>query len=421
VLASLRRTAARVAVALTALMSVAACDPTPPPRSLPDLPLSAPTFAATVQAYTGAPVVGGNRIDLLLNGDQILPAKLAAVRAARTSITYAEYFYAEGQVAADMAAALAERCRAGVQVHVLLDGVGTLSMEREHRAMLERARCHVATFRPLGPLSARRTNYRNHRRVLVIDGRLGITGGSGVSWKWTGNGRQPEHWRDTDVRIEGPVVEQLQAAFADNWLEATGEMLTGPLYFPGTPPTSGGMRAHAVRSAWFDGGQTMSSLFLLAISGARRSIHVTNPYFIPDDALADAFLAAARRGVKVVVLVPGVIDHALVREAGRANFGTLLQAGIEIHEYQPALLHSKTMVVDGMWATVGSTNLDHRSFALNDELNVAVYDAGFAARLERAFADDLEVSKRVTYESWRARGLAARFFELVVIPIRDLL
>ena len=304
---------------------------------------------------------------------------------------------------------------------MLLDAVGTLSMKREHRETLERAACHVATFRPLGPLSVRRTNYRNHRRVLVIDGRVAITGGSGVSWKWAGDGRIPEHWRDTDVRLEGPIVEQLQAAFAENWLEATGEMLAGPRYFPGTQPARGRVRAHAVRSAWFDGGQTMSSLFLLAISGARRSIHVTNPYFVPDRSLANAFLAAARRGVKVVVLVPGVIDHALVREAGRGNFGTLLQSGIEIYEYQPALLHAKTMVVDGMWATVGSTNLDHRSFALNDELNVAVYDAGFAAQMERAFADDLAVSKRVTYESWKSRGVIARFFEVIVIPIRDLL
>jgi cardiolipin synthase len=162
-------------------------------------------------------------------------------------------------------------------------------------------------------------------------------------------------------------------------------------------------------------------MFLIAIAGARRSIHVTNPYFVPDRPLAEAFIAAARRGVRVVVLVPGVIDHALVREAGRRNFGELLQAGIEIYEYQPGLLHSKTMVVDGRWATVGSTNLDHRSFALNDELNVAVYDAGFAASIERAFTADVATAKRMTYEGWQARGLKARLYELIAIPLKDLL
>lgn len=408
-------------MAIATLLALAACDPTPPPRALPGLPVSDATFPATVQAYAGAGVLDGNRIELLLNGDQIFPAKLALVRAARASITWAEYFYADGAVAAEMAAAVAERCRAGVAGRVLLDGVGTLSMRRDDRATLERAGCRVATFRPVGPLTLRRTNYRNHRRVLVADGRIGITGGSGVSDKWTGDGRAHGRWRDSDVRVEGPVVEQLQAAFAENWLEATGEVLAGSRYFPGAAAAAGAVRAHAVRSSALDGGQPMSNLFLLALSGAQRSIHVTNPYFVPDQSLTAAFLAAARRGVNVVVLVPGVIDHALVREAGRANFGALLQAGIEIYEYQPALLHAKTMVVDGVWATVGSTNLDHRSFALNDELNVAVYDAGFARRLERVFADDVALSRRVTYEGWRARGLRARFYEVVVIPVRDLL
>jgi cardiolipin synthase len=403
------------------LVWIAARDPTPPPRTLPRLPVSDATFPATAQAYAGAGVVDGNRIDLLLNGDQIFPAKLAAVRAARTSITWAEYFYAEGDIASELASAVAERCRAGVAVRVLLDGVGTLSMQTEDRQTLERAGCRVATFRPIGPLAVRRTNYRNHRRVLVIDGRVGITGGSGVSHKWTGDGRTRDHWRDSDVRLEGPVVEQLQAAFAENWLEATREVLAGPAYFPAAVTAAGGVRAHAVRSSSLDGGQPMENLFLLTISGAERAIHVTNPYFVPDESLTAAFLDAVGRGVKVVVLVPGVIDHAVVREAGRANFGRLLQAGIEIYEYQPALLHAKTMVVDGVWATVGSTNLDHRSFVLNDELNVAVYDPGFARRVDGAFADDLTHSKRVTYERWRARGLGARLFELVVIPIRDLL
>jgi cardiolipin synthase len=410
-----------VRLAAVACLCLVACGRTPPPLALPDVPVDAPAFALTIQAHTSAPIVPDNRVELLLNGEQIFPAKLAAIRSARTSITYAEYFYAEGPVAGEIAEALAERCRAGVPAKILLDGVGALSMKSEHRKTMESAGCQVATFRPIGPLALRRNNHRNHRRVLVADGRVGITGGSGVSWKWMGNGRTPEHWRDTDVRLEGPVVEQLQAAFAENWREATGEMLGGPAYLPGARRVERGVVAQVVRSSRGDGGEWMSNLFLLAIAGARRSIHVTNPYFVPDRPLTEAFIAAARRGVRVIVLVPGVIDHALVREAGRRNFGELLQAGIEIHEYQPALLHSKTMVVDGVWATVGSTNLDHRSFALNDELNVAVYDAGFAAALEGAFAADVAMSKRVTYEAWRSRGLMARIYELIAIPIKDLL
>jgi cardiolipin synthase len=404
-----------------ACLCVAACGRTPPATALPDVPVEAPTFAATVQAHAVAPAVADNRVELLLNGDQIFPAKLSTIRSARTSITYAEYFYAEGPVAAEIAEALAERCRAGVQAKILLDGVGALSMNKEHRRTIEGAGCRLATFRPIGPFAIRRNNHRNHRRVLVVDGRLGITGGSGVSWKWMGNGKAPEHWRDTDVRMEGPAVEQLQAAFVENWREATGEMLGGPAYLPGAQRVDGGVVAQVVRSSAADGGQPMSNMFLLAIAGARRFIHVTNPYFVPDQHLTDAFLAAARRGVRVVVLVPGVIDHALVREAGRRNFGELLRAGIEIYEYRPALLHSKTMVVDGVWATVGSTNLDHRSFAFNDELNVAVYDRGFAAALERAFATDVAAARRVTYDTWRARGLMARLYELIGIPLRDLL
>ena len=404
-----------------ALLFVAACGRAPAPRELPNIAVDAPAFAAGVQAHTSAPVLADNRVELLLNGDQIFPAKLAAIRSARVSITYAEYFYAEGPVAAEIAAALAERCRAGIPARVLLDGVGALSMKTEHRKTIEDAGCRLSTFRPIGPLSLRRDNHRNHRRVLVVDGRIGITGGSGVSWKWMGNGRAPKHWRDTDVRLEGPVVDYLQAVFAENWREATGEMLGGPAYFPGGRGVGGGVEAQVVRSSWTDGGEPMSNMFLLAIAGARRWIHVTNPYFVPDRPLAEAFLAAARRGVRVVVLVPSTIDHALVREAGRRNFGELLRAGIEIYEYQPSLLHSKTMVVDGVWATVGSTNLDHRSFALNDELNVAVYDGGFAAAVERAFAADVAAAKRVTYEAWQARGLMARLYELITIPLRDLL
>ena len=400
---------------------VAAWQGPSPVLRLPDIAVGDGAFPATAQGHSDARVVGGNTVELLLNGDQIFPAKLAAIRSARTSIAYAEYFYAEGEPGALIAAALAERCRAGVAVNVLLDGLGALAMEEAHRKTMEDGGCRVVTFRPIGRFTIRRNNDRNHRRLLVVDGRVGITGGSGVSWKWTGNGRRQDHWRDTDVRLDGPVVDQLQAAFAENWREATGEVLGGPTWFPPAQPARGEARAHAVRSSPASGDYGIYSLFLLAIAGARRSVEITNPYFVPDERLGGTILDAARRGVRVRVLVPGVIDHALVREAGRRHFGELLKAGVEIYEYKPALLHAKTMVVDGVWATVGSTNLDRRSFALNDELNVAVYDAGVASALGRAFAADLEVAERVTYEAWARRPLKGRLFELLSIPLAPLL
>jgi cardiolipin synthase len=420
-----RRTIAVILVVVGGALGVAliatACQGVPPHQTLPSVAVSDREFLETVGAHTHAPVLSGNAVELLLNGDQIFPAKLEMIRAARRSVSYAEYFYAEGEPAAAIANALAERCRAGVAVKILFDGVGALSMEKEHRQTLEAAGCQVVTFRPIGRLTIRRTNNRNHRRILVVDGRIGITGGSGVSWKWRGDGRRAEHWRDTDVRVEGPVVAQLQAAFAENWREATGEVLGGAMWFPPVAESRGRLAAQAVRSSPHGGSYGMASLFLLAVSGARRSIKITNPYFLPDEQLHDEILRAARRGVRVSLLVPGVIDHALVREAGRGHFGPLLQAGVEIWEYQPALLHSKTMIVDGTWATVGSTNLDNRSFAMNDELNVAVYDPGFAAELERVFAADIASARRITYETWARRPLKSRLYEFISIPLRPLL
>ena len=412
---------AALVVALVVLLR--GTGPLPGPRldQLPRLAVTDPAFSATVQAHTGASIVGGNRVEVLLNGDQIFPAKLAVIRGARRTLTYAEYFYAEGTVATEIAEAIAERCRAGIETKILLDGVGTLSMRGSDVETLKLAGCHVTTFRSLTRLAIRRGNHRNHRRVLVADGTVGITGGSGVSSKWAGNGRVPEHWRDTDVRVEGPIVGQLQAAFAENWREATGQVLGGEGYFPATARPAGDVRAHVVTSSPMAGDYELTSLLLLAVTGARRTIYVTNPYFVPDDALADAFKAAARRGVRVVVLVPGIIDHNLVREASRRHFGELMTTGILIYEYGAALLHSKTMVVDDVWATIGSTNLDHRSLALNDELNVAVYDASVARRLAQVFAADLQVSKRVTYEAWAHRGWRARLFEWISIPFEGLL
>jgi cardiolipin synthase A/B len=400
-------------------LAVAGCGHVPPHLTLPDLKIGDPAFAATITGYAEAPIVGGNRIDVLLNGDEIFPAKIKIINAATKTINYAQYVFEEGQPADEVARALAERCRAGVQVNVLVDAVGAMAMPAGQRQIMTEAGCRVETFRPLRPWSLDRANNRNHRRILVADGRVGITGGSGTSGKWGGDGRTDGHWRDTDVRIEGPVVGQLQGAFVENWLEATGVALGGDDYFPQPQEVRGPVSAQAVRSSPAGGSVAMYTMFLLAVASAQRSIHITNPYFVPDDKMIETLVETAHRGVRVVLILPGAIDHNLVRQASRSELGRLLRAGIEVYEYRPALLHAKTMVIDGIWSTVGSTNLDRRSFALNDELNLVVYDRAIARRLDEIFAQDLTLSRRVTYEDWRRRGFVGRLLELLAIPVKS--
>jgi cardiolipin synthase len=389
---------------------------------LPNLAVSDPSFLPTLEAYTST-ALGGNIVDLLLNGDEIFPAALGAIRSARETITYAQYFYEEGAIGLEVAEALAERCRAGVRVHVLLDGFGTLLIPAEYRDSMTRAGCEVSTFRPLSPLALLtpfgfgKSNNRSHRRILVVDGRVGFTGGVGVSPKWLGNGRKKGHWRQTDVRMEGPVVASLQGAFVENWLEATGNVLGGEPYFP-KPSRRGSVVAQVVRSSPGGGSFSMYTMFLLAMSSARRSIYITNPYFLPDDRMTRALTEAAERGVRVVLLLPGAIDNNIVRQASRSQFGELLEAGIEIYEYQAGLLHAKTMTVDGLWATIGSTNLDTRSFVLNDEVNAVVYHNQVVGQLEKVFADDLTYSRKIDLEEWRNRNLKDHMLEVLSIPVR---
>lgn len=401
------------------LLAQGGCGHVQPHLEVPDLRIAEPSFRATVVGYAGGVVVGGNRIDVLLNGDEIFPAKLDLIRAARKTITYAQYVFEEGEPAADTAQALAERCRAGVKVHVLVDAVGSLMMPSQYRDWLTEAGCELVFYRPLSPWAMDRVNNRNHRRILVADGRVGVTGGSGTSGKWSGNGRQEGQWRDTDLRLEGPVVSQLQGAFAENWLEATGVALGGPDYFPSPIEAKGQVESQIVRSSPAGGSVAMYTMFLLAIASARQSIYITNPYFVPDDKMLSTLLQARQRGVRVVLLLPGATDHNLVRQASRSELGRLLQAGVKVYEYRAALLHAKTMVIDSIWATVGSTNLDRRSFELNEELNLVVYNPDIARRLEGVFEADLRGSREVTYEAWKNRGILSRFLEALSLPFRD--
>jgi cardiolipin synthase len=410
-----------IGIALFALTH-ASCARVQAHYALPELAVADPSFLPTLVAYTSTGL-NGNSVELLLNGDEIFPAALAAIRAARETITYEQYFYEEGPIGLEVAEALAERCSAGVRVHILLDGFGALYIPAEYTESMKRGGCEVATFRPLSPLvlltpfGFGKGNNRSHRRILVVDGRVGFTGGVGVSPKWLGNGRKKGHWRQTDVRLEGPVVASLQGAFVENWLEATGNVLGGEPYFPHLS-LRGPVFAQVVRSSPEGGSSSMYTMFLLAMSSARRSIYITNPYFLPDRRMMRALTEASGRGVRIVVLLPGEIDNNIVRQASRSQFGELLEAGIEIYEYQAGLLHAKTMTVDGIWATIGSTNLDTRSFALNDEVNAVVYHNEVVGQLEKVFADDLTYSKKIDLEEWRNRGFVDHLLEVLSFPIR---
>ena len=406
------------------LMLLLGCAGPSPVTKIDPMIVGEATFFPTIAAHTDAPILGGNKIDVLLNGEQTFPAMLKAIRGARKSITYAQYLYQGGAIAYELAEAFAERCRAGLTVKLLLDSHGGGKIPEDIPQLLTDAGCQLEWFRRvklfqfITPWELLNYNYRNHRRILVIDGTLGFTGGHGVAEEWTGDGRTDGKWRDTDVRVEGPIVQQLQAAFVESWRDTTGHILGGDLYFPPLKPV-GKVNAQVVKSSPLGGTYESYMLLLLSISSARKSIHLSNPYFLPDERMQEALLDAVKRGVSVVVLTPGKIDHKLVYWASRRGFEPLLLGGIQIYEYQVALMHAKTMVVDGVWAHVGTTNLDNRSFALNEEINLIAYDRAVAGELEKAFADDLKHSKKLTYEDWKARPWREKFLELFTIPLKE--
>ncbi len=408
-----------LALAVTLGLIGAACSKRQP-FVVPDVTIGTPQFDRLMEAHTLSGMAHGNDARLLLNGEQIFPAMLTAIRSARQTITFANYLYEDGAIAEEFAEAFAERCRAGVGINVLLDATGSNQMPRRLRDRMATSGCHVEMFRPVNAFTIRRVNHRNHRRILVVDGRVGFVGGTGIGTNWTGDGKTPHHWRQTDVRVEGPVVRALQAAFAEPWRETTGLLLGGDAYFPHIDGT-GKLNSQSVKSSPVGGAAEAYMLFLLAIDGARSSIKITNPYFVPDTPILEAMERAVARGVRVDVIMAGEADTNLdriVRKASQGMFGRALEAGIRIHEYRGALLHAKTLTVDGRWSSVGSANLDRRSFALNHELNLAFDDPGLARRLEQIFADDLTRCHEVTLPEWRRRGLG-RFLELIVLPLRD--
>ena len=382
-------------------------------------PVSDPQFRREMGVLLGPGIIPGNKVTELQNGEAIFPAMLEAIRGAQKTVTFETYIYWSGEIGKKFAEALEERARAGVTVKVMIDWAGSIKMEGGMLQAMKDAGIDVQQYRPLKWYNLGRLNNRTHRKLLVVDGKVGFTGGVGIADQWDGKAQGPDHWRDLHFRIEGPVVAQMQAAFNDNWIKTTGEVLNGVDYFPPLA-RAGDMDAHMFVASPAGGSESMHLMYLMAIAAAERSIDLQAAYFVPDDLIMKALLAARQRGVKVRVTLPGKhIDSETVRVASKAHWGELLLAGVEIYEYQPTMIHNQLLVVDGEMTSVGSTNFDVRSFQLNDEASLNIYDATFAAHMTEIFEADLKPTKQYTYQMWKQRPLKDKLFEKFILPLKS--
>ena len=381
--------------------------------------VDSPQFLRSMGALLGPAIVPGNHVQTLVNGDEIFPAMLAEVRKAKKSITFETYIYWSGTIGKEFSDALSERARAGVRVFVLLDWAGAGKMEDSYLDDMKKAGVQIEKYHPLRWYNISRMNNRTHRKLLIVDGKVGFTGGVGIADQWNGHAQDPDHWRDTHFRVEGPVVAQIQAAFMDNWIKTRGRVLHGEDFFPALTPV-GEDAAQMFKSSPGEGAESMRLMYLLSISSAKKSIELSSSYFVPDDLTIETMTEAMRRGVRIQVIVPGgKIDTEVVRKASRARWGKLLKAGVEISEYQPTMFHCKVMVVDDLWVSVGSTNFDNRSFRLNDEANLNVYDGKFAQQQTAIFNEDLKKSHRITLEQWQNRPWQEKLLEHAAALLRS--
>lgn len=375
--------------------------------------VDSPDFVETLAGTTGVPLLGDSGAAILNNGDAFYPAMLEAIAEARESVTIEAYIYWAGEVGRKFALALAEKASSGVPVKILLDAVGSATIGKDILRILDLGGCQVAWYNPIRWYSIGRFNYRTHRKSLIIDGRVGFTGGAGIADHWVGNAQDHEHWRDIQIRLEGPAVTPLQTGFAQNWLESTGELLSDPRYFS-SGGSKGRLRMQTIMSSPETGASTVRIMYFLSIVCARKSIYIATPYFVPDPVALDTLIDAKKRGVDVRIMVTGIwSDNWLARQNGVRLYGRLLRAGIQILEFNRTMLHQKTMVVDGVWSTIGTTNFDSRSFALNEETNVCIYDADVGEELRRIFMEDTTGCEQIRYETWRHRGTWAKSKEFL--------
>ena len=383
------------------------------------LAVGSDAFLNTMVGAAGVPFAKGNTLELLINGDQFYPSMLTAVQEAEHSITIEAYIYWAGEIGLTFARALAERAGSGIKVKILLDAIGSSSVGNEILEILRKGGCHVAWYNPLRWNKLRRLNNRTHRKSLIIDGRIGFTGGAGIADHWTGDAQDDKHWRDVQVRLEGPAVQPLQTGFAQNWLEATRELVTGTAFYPALTPV-GKVALQTVMSSPETGASSVRVMYCLAIAAARESIEIANPYFVPDHLAIDLFRDAAKRGVRIRIMVAGTPNDNLVARLNSVRlYGALLDAGVELLEYNRTMLHHKTMVVDRVWATVGTSNFDSRSFAHNEENNVCLCDAAFSRQLNEMFAADAALCEPVTLETWRRRPLLDKVMQALASFVQD--
>jgi cardiolipin synthase len=367
-------------------------------------------FTRLVESLTGTPLRAGNRVRVLRNGCRTFPAMLRAIASATTTIDFSSYIYWPGHIADEFTAALVERARAGVEVNVAFDGWGSAKLDRETVKTLEDSGVKVIYFCPPRWYTLHKLNNRMHRRLLVVDGKIGFAGGVGIADVWTGDAEDPEHWRETHVQIEGPAVRDLLGGFLENWTEAT-QVVLGTSHFPKLASFEDGIDVQVTRSSAKAGGTAAALLFYAAIAGAQERLWLTTAYFAPGAAFVNLLGHAAQRGVDVRILVNGPnIDKEVVRRTAQRCYGALLESGVRIFEYQQTMLHAKVLIADG-WANIGSSNLDHRSLGLDDELNVSVHDPGIVAELANDFLGDLDASEEFDLARWKDRSLRKRVGE----------
>ena len=376
----------------------------------PDFGVDAPEFRRSLDTLEST-MTAGNSAQILKNGDQIFPAMTQDIRNAKISVNLETYIFQPDEAGRQFAAAMIDAAKRGVEVRFLIDDYGSKLGDLEQP--LKDAGVKVRVYRPIRLISIYKIGKRTHRKLMIVDGKIGYTGGLGIDKRWLGDARTTAEWRDTQVRVEGPVAAEMQAIFSEDWTFTTGEILAGEKFFPKLVP-AGTLEIEAIKASRGDASSLPKMLYYMCIQAARKSIHIQNAYFLPDRQTRNALIRAVQRGVDVQVMVPGTqIDLPMVRLASRLHYGPMLQAGVKFYEYQPTMMHTKAFVVDGLFSTLGSINFDTRSMGKNAEDSLVFYDRGFAEQLEAMFNEDLKRCREITYPRWSHRGLLARISEMI--------
>jgi cardiolipin synthase len=364
------------------------------------------TMLPSIAGVTQGNIDKGNQVQLLENGDGFFPPLLADIAAARETIHIESYIWWKGEVCRQLANALAAKSKQGIEVRLMVDASGGHKMDKELEKLMVDAGVKLHRFHQIRLKNLARINNRDHRKIAVIDGRIGYIGGYGIAEEWTGHGQDKQHWRDTGVRVTGPVVARMQGAFCENWIEETGEVPAGPKYFPQLSAT-GSTPVHLAYTSPTGSVSSVQVLYYLAIKSARKQIIIQNPYMLPDSDAIEALTDAVKRGVDVRIMVPATqsTDSPIVQHASHHHFGDLLKKGVKIYEYKKTLLHQKVIIVDGVWSCVGSTNFDDRSFDLNDEISMGILDTNLANQLKAAYDNDMHECEERHFEEWRDRPL----------------